>query len=45
MLRGNLKAARAKFKEALRRDPYNPTIINNLRLLDSSYKYISRSGE
>jgi tetratricopeptide (TPR) repeat protein len=45
MLRGNLKVARAKFKEALRRDPYNPTIINNLRLLDSSYKYISRDGE
>lgn len=45
MLRGNLKAARAKFHEALRRDPGNPTIINNLQLLDSSYKYISRPGE
>jgi len=45
MLRGNLKAARAKFNEALRRDPDNLTVANNLVLLDSSSKYISRAGE
>jgi tetratricopeptide (TPR) repeat protein len=45
MLRGNLKAAREKFNEALDREPNNPTIINNLALLDSSTKYISRAGE
>lgn len=45
MLRGNLKAAREKFNEALDREPNNQTIINNLALLDSSTKYISRAGE
>jgi Flp pilus assembly protein TadD len=45
MLRGNLKAARAKFDEALRRDPDNQTVVNNLALLDSSSKYISHNGE
>lgn len=36
MLRGNLAAARAKFMEAYRREPNNPTVINNLQLLKSS---------
>jgi Flp pilus assembly protein TadD len=42
MLRGELGKARAKFEAALRRDPDNPTIINNLHLLDSSGRYIER---
>jgi len=35
MLRGNLSAARAKLRRAYLRDPDNPTIANNLRILDS----------
>jgi Flp pilus assembly protein TadD len=42
MLRGDLVKARFKFQAALRLDPDNPTIINNLHLLDSSGKYIER---
>jgi Flp pilus assembly protein TadD len=42
MLRGDIGAARAKFLKALAREPNNPTIINNLSLLNSSYKYIER---
>jgi Flp pilus assembly protein TadD len=40
MLRGNLKSARAKFVKASERDPSNPIIINNLRLLERSPAYI-----
>jgi tetratricopeptide (TPR) repeat protein len=36
MLRGDLAAARAKFAEAKRRDPENPTIANNLQLVDEA---------
>src|SRR5215510_11023544 len=36
MLRGDLVKARAKFQAAARRDPDNPTIANNLRLLSES---------
>lgn len=43
MLRGDLKAARAKFMKALAGDPDNPKIVNNLRLLNASYQYIERS--
>ena len=43
LLRGDLKTARAKFQAALRRDPTNATIINNLQLLDSSSRYIARA--
>lgn len=43
MLRGDLIAARTKFVKASQRDPNNPTILNNLRLLDGSYRYIQRS--
>jgi Flp pilus assembly protein TadD len=45
MLRGDPKKARALFEEALRRDPDNQTILNNLALLDSSAKYVSHEGE
>ncbi len=45
MLRGNLKSARAKFLQAAARDPDNPTIQNNLRLLDGSYSYIAPALE
>jgi Flp pilus assembly protein TadD len=45
MLRGELAKARAKFQAALRRDPENATIANNLRLLAESSKYIERSSE
>jgi Flp pilus assembly protein TadD len=43
MLRGKLEAARQKFLKAYSLDPSNPKIANNLRLLDSSYRYIQRS--
>lgn len=42
MLRGNFKLAREKFMKAYARDPNNPTIANNLRLLDSSARYVRR---
>jgi Flp pilus assembly protein TadD len=45
MLRGDLTKARAKFRAALQREPNNQTIVNNLLLLDSSVKYVSRSPE
>ena len=43
MLRGDLKAARAKFKQALRLDPNNQTTLNNIKLLNSSQNFIDRS--
>jgi Flp pilus assembly protein TadD len=42
MLRGKLAAARAKFMEAYRREPDNPTVLNNINLLNSSYRFIDR---
>lgn len=42
MLRGNLKAARAKLQKAYRRDPKNPTVLNNIKLLNSSTKISQR---
>ncbi len=45
MLRGNLKSARAKFLQAAARDPDNPTILNNIRLLDGSYPFIAPAFE
>jgi Tfp pilus assembly protein PilF len=44
MLRGNLKVARAKFMKARTLEPNNPTLLNNLRLLDGSAKYIKRDA-
>jgi hypothetical protein len=43
MLRGDLKAARAKFQSALKLDPNNQTTINNIKLLNDSAKFIKRS--
>ena len=45
MLRGELANARQKFLEANERDPGNPTIINNLDLLNSSYRIIKRTPD
>jgi tetratricopeptide (TPR) repeat protein len=45
MLRGDLKTARQYFLRAYKREPGNPTIINNLRLLDGSSRFIARSPD
>jgi Flp pilus assembly protein TadD len=45
MLRGNLPAARKEFLKAYEREPGNPTILNNLKLLDGSSQYIKRSPD
>ena len=43
MLRGNLKEARRKFLKAYELDPGNPTIANNLELLNTSYRFVQRN--
>jgi Flp pilus assembly protein TadD len=43
MLRGDFTRARAKFLQALAREPGNPTIVNNLALLNSSTKFVQRN--
>jgi Flp pilus assembly protein TadD len=43
MLRGDLRRARAKFLMAAKKEPANPTIINNLALLDSSSRFVRRA--
>jgi Flp pilus assembly protein TadD len=43
MLRGDLQRARQKLTLAYARDPHNPTIANNLELLNGSSRYIRRS--
>jgi Flp pilus assembly protein TadD len=43
MLRGDLVKARRKFLQAYQREPNNPTIANNLQLLNSSSRFIQRS--
>jgi Flp pilus assembly protein TadD len=43
MLRGDLGAARRKFLKAYEREPNNPTIANNLQLLNASYTFIQRN--
>jgi Flp pilus assembly protein TadD len=45
MLRGDLARARINFLKAYKLDPTNPTIHNNLALLDSSYNVIRRMPE
>lgn len=42
MLRGNYVRARALFFRASKIDPGNPTIINNLQLLDGSSRIVNR---
>ncbi len=42
MMRGDLSAARVKFRQAYQREPANPTIINNIELLNSSDLFIQR---
>jgi Flp pilus assembly protein TadD len=44
MLRGNLKTARQKFTKAAAKDPGNPTIQNNILLLDGSGAYFARKA-
>ena len=43
MLRGDLVNARRKFLKAYEREPGNPTIANNLQLLNSSSRFIERA--
>jgi len=43
MLRGDLVNARKKFLKAYAREPNNPTIANNLQLLNSSSSLIQRA--
>lgn len=45
MLRGDLKAARKDLLKAYEREPGNPTINNNLKLLDSSASFITRAPD
>jgi Flp pilus assembly protein TadD len=43
LLRGDLPKARVQFLKAYRLDPGNPTVANNLQLLNSSYRFIQRA--
>jgi Flp pilus assembly protein TadD len=43
LLRGDLTKARVQFQKAYRLDPTNPTVINNLQLSNSSYRFIQRA--
>ena len=43
LLRGNLPKARVQFLKAYQLDPTNPTVVNNLQLLNSSYRFIQRA--
>lgn len=43
MLRGDFVRARRKLMLAQSHDPGNPTVANNLKLLDSSYNHIRRT--
>ena len=45
MLRGDLPKARSKLLKAYEREPSNPLIINNLKLLDSSQRLIRRAPD
>jgi Flp pilus assembly protein TadD len=42
MLRGRFVQARRKFLRAYEREPNNPTVLNNLKLLDSSERFVRR---
>jgi Flp pilus assembly protein TadD len=43
MLRGRFIEARRYLLKAYEREPNNPTILNNLKLLDSSERYVRRA--
>jgi Flp pilus assembly protein TadD len=43
LLRGDLGKARVKFMKAYQLDPTNPTVINNLQLLNASYRFVERA--
>jgi Flp pilus assembly protein TadD len=45
LLRGNLIAARREFMKAYAREPNNPVIINNIRLLNGSRRFIVRAAD
>jgi Flp pilus assembly protein TadD len=45
MLRGDYPAARKKFLQAYAREPNNPTVLNNLKLLNGSAKSIRRTPD
>ena len=45
MLRGDFVTARAKFLKAYEKEPNNPTIVNNIALLNASYKFVQRAPE
>jgi Flp pilus assembly protein TadD len=45
MLRGDLVGARKKFLKAYERDPHNPTVVNNLKLLNESARLIRRNPQ
>jgi Flp pilus assembly protein TadD len=45
MLRGDYPAARRKFLQAYAQEPNNPTVLNNLRLLDGSMRSIERTPD
>jgi Flp pilus assembly protein TadD len=45
MLRGNYTASRKKFLKALAREPDDPTIANNLQLLNSSARSVERDPD
>jgi Tfp pilus assembly protein PilF len=44
LLRGNVAGARAKFRKARALDPDNPTLLNNLKLLERSAKYAQHAA-
>jgi Flp pilus assembly protein TadD len=45
MLRGDYPAARKKFLKAYAREPNNPTVLNNLKLLNGSARSIQRTPD
>jgi Flp pilus assembly protein TadD len=45
MLRGDYKLARKNFLRAYAREPDNPTILNNLKLLDGSDRAVRRTPD
>jgi hypothetical protein len=45
MLRGDLRKARAKFELAYKKEPNNSTLLNNIQLLNGSYRFVRRNGE